>query len=99
MSAQFPTGTFMKNSLTIAACAGLFAAALVVTPHAQATVCDLTTNSTCVISTIYGDAIFTTDFTQPTGTGVFNPFLSIQATGTEQGYNTSASKGVFDTKR
>ena len=66
---------------------------------AQAVVCDLTTSSTCTIDTIYGTAIFTTDFTRPTGTGVFQPFLSIQANGVEEGYNTSAKQGVFDTKR
>jgi len=66
---------------------------------AQAAVCDLTAESSCVINTIYGPAIFTTDFTRPAGTGVIDPFLSIQANGTEQGYNTSAKQGVFDTKR
>ena len=34
---------------------------------------------------------------RPTGTGVYNPFLTIQANGTEQGYNSSI--GNFDTKR
>src|SRR6478672_11078633 len=66
---------------------------------AHASVVDLTQTSTGVISTIYGDAIFTTDFTQPAGTGVIDPFLTVQATGIEQGYNTSAKNGVFDTKR
>ncbi|MDB6150392.1 MAG: hypothetical protein JWQ44_1840 [Chthoniobacter sp.] len=73
--------------------------ALAVSPHAQAVVGDLTTQSTVVIATAYGDAIFTTNFTRPTGTGGFDPFLTIQANGTEQGYNTSARKGVFDTNR
>lgn len=72
-------------------------ALLVATPRADALVYDLTTQSTVAVATNYGTAIFTTDFTQPAGTGVINPFLSIQANGTEQGYNTSA--GVFDTKR
>ncbi|RYD82844.1 MAG: hypothetical protein EOP84_08825 [Verrucomicrobiaceae bacterium] len=66
---------------------------------AQGAVVDLTTQSTVSLSTSYGTAIFTTDFTRPTGTGVFEPFLTLQANGTEQGYNTSAKKGVFDTKR
>jgi hypothetical protein len=74
-------------SATVGACA------------AQAAVVDLTKSSTGVVSTIYGDAIFTTDFTQPAGTGVIDPFLTLQASGTEQGYNTSAKQGVFDTKR
>lgn len=83
----------MKKTLTRSVCLALF----LVAPFAHGIVCDLTTSSTCVVETIYGPAIFTTDFTRPTGTGVFDPFLTIQANGTEQGYNTSA--GVFDTKR
>ncbi len=66
---------------------------------ARATVYDLTTQSAVTVSSIYGDAIFTTNFSRPTGTGVIDPFLTIQANGTEQGYNTSAKNGVFDTKR
>ena len=62
-------------------------------------VLDLTTQSAVSVSTTYGTAIFTTDFSQPTGTGVFDPFLTLQANGTEQGYNTSAKNGVWDTKR
>ena len=89
----------MKPSLKAAAFAGVTALATLVGPSASATVCDLTTQSTCVVSTIYGNAIFTTDFTQPAGSGVLDPFLTIQANGTEQGYNTSARQGVFDTKR
>ena len=76
---------------------GLLLSALAVTPQADAAVYDLTTQSAVSIPTSYGTAIFTTDFTQPAGTGVFDPFLSIQANGTEEGYNTSA--GAFDTKR
>jgi len=70
-----------------------------VTPCVNAAVYDLTTSSTVVVNTIYGPAIFTTDFTQPAGTGVLDPFLTIQKKGVEQGYNTSAPQGVFDTKR
>jgi hypothetical protein len=77
----------------------LLAATLFAALPARATVYDLTQQSAVTVSTIYGDAIFTTDFTRPTGTGVFDPFLSIQSNGTEQGYNTSAKQGVFDTKR
>jgi len=76
---------------------GLIFTALLSSPQANATVYDLTTQSAVSVNTSYGTAIFTTDFTQPAGTGVFDPFLTIQANGTEQGYNTSA--GVFDTKR
>ena len=35
---------------------------------------------------------------QPTGTGVFNPFVRIQQTGTERGYNTDARPVEFNTK-
>src|SRR3954468_6210700 len=44
-----------------------------------------------------GGAFFSTTAIQPTGTGVFQPFMTIQSSGTEQGYNSSA--GNFDTKR
>src|SRR3954470_7138841 len=76
---------------------GLIFTALLSSPQANATVYDLTTQSAVSVNTSYGTAIFTTDYTQPAGTGVFDPFLTIQANGTEEGYNTSA--GVFDTKR
>ena len=42
-------------------------------------------------------AIFTTNFQQPAGTGVIDPFLTIQNNPTEQGYN--GTNGNFDTKR
>jgi hypothetical protein len=42
-------------------------------------------------------AVFTTEQIQPAGTGVFNTFLEIQHTGTEQGYNTDAAP-QFDEK-
>jgi hypothetical protein len=88
----------MRSALNQALVAsGLLLAALIGAPHTRAAVYDLTTQSAVAIQTSYGTAIFTTDYTQPAGTGVFDPFLSIQANGTEQGYNTSA--GVFDTKR
>ena len=44
-------------------------------------------------------AIFQFTEQQPTGTGVIDPFLTIQAEGTEQGYNTSGSPAPFDVKR
>jgi hypothetical protein len=88
----------MRSSLKQALVAsGLLLAALIGAPSTQAVVYDLTTQSAVAVQTSYGTAIFTTDYTQPAGTGVFDPFLSIQANGTEEGYNTSA--GVFDTKR
>jgi len=45
----------------------------------------------------FNGAIFQTNNDHPTGTGVYNPFLTIQNTGWEQGYNSST--GNFDTKR
>lgn len=44
-------------------------------------------------------ARFDVTFQQPTGTGVIDPFLTIQANGTEQGYNTSGSPAPYDVKR
>ena len=88
----------MSSSLKSAVVsAGVVISALVGAPQIHSAVYDLTTQSAVAVPTSYGTAIFTTDFTQPAGTGVFDPFLSIQANGTEEGYNTSA--GVFDTKR
>jgi hypothetical protein len=65
--------------------------------EARAAVYDLMENTTVAIPTAYGTAIFTTEFPQPAGTGRFDPFLTIQGSGVEKGYNTSES--VFDTKR
>lgn len=45
-----------------------------------------------------GGALFTTTETQPTGTGILDPFVRIQMTGTERGYNTDARPVEFDTK-
>src|SRR3712207_5358079 len=87
----------MKLARRFASASAVLLTAFSLASAAHGAVADLTTQSTAVIQTIYGPAIFTTDFTQPTGTGVYDPFLTIQARGTEQGYNTSA--GVFDTKR
>jgi hypothetical protein len=60
---------------------------------ANATVVDLSRNSS---GTING-ALFEVGSIHPAGTGVFEPFLTIQANGDEQGYNSST--GNFDTKR
>jgi hypothetical protein len=42
-------------------------------------------------------AFFSVNHDQPTGTGTYNPFLTIQSNGTQQGYNSSTEN--FDTKR
>jgi hypothetical protein len=41
-------------------------------------------------------ALFQTTSVRPTGTGVIDPFLRVQANGTEQGYNTSGRPVAFD---
>jgi len=48
------------------------------------------------------DAIYSTIDSHPTGTGVFDPFLSYQAKAVEEGFNTSSGgngQGYLDTKR
>jgi uncharacterized repeat protein (TIGR01451 family) len=47
---------------------------------------------------IIDGVVFTTEQIQPAGTGVFNTFLEIQHTGTEQGYNTDSGIQQFDEK-
>jgi len=59
----------------------------------QATVLDLGSSGSGSV----GDAFFSTTDLQPTGTGVFDPFLTVQNTPWEQGYNSNT--GNFDTKR
>src|SRR4030095_13690551 len=73
---------------------------LLVSGTANAIMVDLLQpNSSGSINTFYGTAIFTSATTKPTGTGVFEPFLSIQNSGIEQGYNSSNSAAPFDVKR
>jgi len=74
------------------------AAGLLPAPKAFAVPLDLTTTAS---GTING-AIYSTIDNQPTGTGVFDPFLSYQAKGIEEGYNSSQGgpgQGFLDTKR
>src|SRR3954466_11107633 len=59
----------------------------------QATVLDLGSSGSGSIN----GAIFQTNNDHPTGTGVYNPFLTVQNSPWEQGYNSSV--GNFDTKR
>jgi hypothetical protein len=68
---------------------------------ASAGVCDLTTEgSSCGPSLMTNQAIFGQVDPQPTGTGVVDPFLRLQANGHEEGYNTSASpfQATYDQK-
>ncbi len=81
-------------------CLGAFVVAIVAASTANAVMVELLGPDTSgSIATNYGTAFFTTDTTHPTGTGVFDPFLSIQRNGVEQGYNTSNNHEPFDAKR
>ena len=74
--------------------ATLIIASLAVTiATSQAAVIDLNRNN----SGTANGALFEVGSIHPAGTGVFEPFLTIQANGTEQGYN--ATNNNFDTKR
>lgn len=57
---------------------------------------DLTKANTAPVT--YQDAVYAQTSIQPTGTGVFDPFVRIQMNGTEAGYNTDARPVEFDTK-
>jgi hypothetical protein len=81
----------IKRNFTAALIA---AGMLTVASLAQAIVVDLGSDGS---GTING-AIFQTNDDHPTGTGVYNPFLTVQNKGWEQGYN-SGSNNNFDTKR
>jgi hypothetical protein len=61
-------------------------AALVFTTGARATVVDLTSGPPA--SGTIGDALFFASDQQPAGTGFIDSFLRVQASPTEQGYNT-----------
>lgn len=62
------------------------AASLLIANSAQATVVDLTTSLNA--SGQIGDALFFASDQQPAGTGFIDSFLRVQASPTEQGYNT-----------
>jgi len=66
-------------------------------PSASAIVYNINATPTILVDTAQGPIYFSTDFVKTTGTGVINPFLSIQESPTESGYNLDA--GVNDTKR
>lgn len=70
------------------------AAVLLATPTARAVVVDLINGDS---GTING-AQFEFTNEQPTGTGIIDPFLQVQANGVEQGYNTSGTPVPFDDK-
>jgi hypothetical protein len=84
----------IKRNFTAAlVAAGMFAVASL----AQATVVDLVNNDEGTVTNQYGTAIFQFTQPQPTGTGYIDPFLRVQASPTEQGYNTSGGT-PFDDK-
>ena len=70
---------------------------LTVASMAQALVVDLIHNDSGSITNQYGTAIFEFTQQQPTGTGVIDPFLRVQNSPSEQGYNTSGGT-PFDDK-
>jgi hypothetical protein len=68
--------------------AGMALVVMATVAETQAAVCDLTVDgSTC---SPFAGAIYSSAIPQPTGTGYIDPFLRLQRTGTESGYNTSA---------
>lgn len=82
-------------------------AQLLITTSASATIIDLISAGSAYDSGTANGTIYTRIDTQPTGTGVFEPFLRIQGknsstpTGSEQGYNAdyaNASEPKFDEK-
>jgi hypothetical protein len=81
----------IKRNFTAAVIA---AGMLAITSIAQATVLNLGSSGSGTV----GGAIFQTNNDHPTGTGVYNPFLTVQNKDWEQGYN-SGSNNNFDTKR
>ena len=85
----------MKKVTTKGFASTLIAAGLAfVTTSAFGTVVDLTgSNNSGTINE--GQFVYTSQ--QPTGTGVIDPFLRVQADGSEQGYNTSGGT-PFDEK-
>jgi hypothetical protein len=85
-----------RNFAAALVAAGMFALASL----AHATVVDLVNNDQGTVTNQYGTAIFQFTQPQPTGTGYIDPFLRVQANGTEQGYNTSGvtPSAPFDDK-
>jgi len=67
-----------------------------VTPTAFTSLTQMSTAGGAATSSQF---IVTNTAIQPTGTGVIDPFLTIQQTGQERGYNTDVSPSPLDTKR
>lgn len=79
----------IKTKLIIAS----LGAAAALLSNSQATVIDLGSSGSGSLN----GALFEVGSIHPAGTGVFNPFLTIQNSPWEQGYNSGS--GNFDTKR
>jgi hypothetical protein len=84
-------GTVNRNSIKIIRFSSLSAlliaaTSLLLATGARATVVDLTTSLSA--SGQIGDALFFASDQQPAGTGFIDSFLRVQASPTEQGYNT-----------
>jgi len=84
----------IKRNFTAALVA---AGMLAIASLAQATVVDLINNDQGSFTNQYGTTVIQFTQPQPTGTGYIDPFLRVQANGTEQGYNTSGGT-PFDDK-
>ena len=94
-------GKLLTPSLALAA------AAMVVIPASKTLGDEISVVGTTdrIVNPLGDGADFSTVDNKPTGTGVFQPFLTLQKNPIEQGYNTSGNadgsvnKDVFDTKR
>ncbi len=95
-------GTVNRNNMKIIRVSSLStlliaAASLLLATGARATVVDLINGDTGTITNSYGTAQFDFTQSQPTGTGVIQPFLRVQNDPNQQGYNTSGGT-PFDDK-
>lgn len=81
------------NTIRVSSLCALLLAATAITNSTHAAVVDLGSNGSGSVN----GALFSVVGPHPTGTGVFDPFLTVQNTPWEQGYNSNT--GNFDTKR
>ena len=84
----------MRSSLRVVILVAVMALAGPSFAAAAPIVCDLTATTSCAIN----GGIFSVYEVHPSGTGVIDSFLRVQAKGTEQGYNTSYRAVQFDEK-
>lgn len=81
----------IRPSIQSLAAASGFAVFLGAAAPAAALPVDLTVSNSGTISDGTNSLTFIFDKTQPSGTGVLDPFLRVQRNGTEQGYNTTVA--------